>query len=52
MDDLVECYLGYKIIVFEEIVGKGKNQLIFDKIVLDVVFEYVVEDVDVMMKLY
>ena len=36
MDDLAERYLGHKTIVFEEVAGKGKNQLTFDKIALDV----------------
>ena len=36
MDDLAERYLGHKTIAFEEIAGKGKNQLTFDKISLEV----------------
>ena len=40
MDDLAERYLGHKTIAFEEIAGKGKNQLTFDKIALDVASEY------------
>ena len=52
MDDLAERYLGHKTIAFEEIAGKGKNQLTFDKIVLDVASEYAAEDADVTMKLH
>ena len=52
MDDLAERYLGHKTIAFEEIAGKGKNQLTFDKIALDVASEYDAEDADVTMKLH
>ena len=52
MDDLAEHYLGHKTIAFEEIAGKGKNQLTFDKIALDVASEYAAEDADVTMKLH
>ena len=52
MDDLAERYLGHKTIVFEEVAGKGKNQLTFDKIALDVASEYAAEDADVTMKLH
>lgn len=52
MDDLSERYLGHKTIAFEEIAGKGKNQLTFDKIALDVASEYAAEDADVTMKLH
>ena len=52
MDDLAERYLGHKTIAFEEIAGKGKNQLTFDKIALDVASEYAAEDADVTMKLH
>lgn len=52
MDDLAERYLGHKTIAFEEIAGKGKNQLTFDKITLDVASEYAAEDADVTMKLH
>ena len=52
MGDLAERYLGHKTIAFEEVAGKGKNQLTFDKIALDVASEYAAEDADVTMKLH
>lgn len=52
MDDLAERYLGHKTIAFEEIAGRGKNQLTFDKIALDIASEYAAEDADVTMKLH
>ncbi|MDD0824934.1 DNA polymerase I [Mannheimia sp. AT1] len=52
MDDLAYRYLGHKTIPFEEIAGKGKNQLTFDKIEIEKAAEYAAEDADVTMKLH
>ena len=52
MDDLSERYLGHKTIEFEELAGKGKNQLTFDQIELAKAAEYAAEDADVTMKLH
>jgi len=51
MDDLAKRYLGHQTISFEEIAGKGKNQLTFNQIPLDQAAEYAAEDADVTMKL-
>lgn len=51
MDDLAKRYLGHKTISFEEIAGKGKNQLTFNQIPLEQAAEYAAEDADVTMKL-
>jgi len=51
MDDLAKRYLGHQTISFEEIAGKGKNQLIFNQIPLEKAAEYAAEDADVTMKL-
>lgn len=51
MDDLAKRYLGHQTISFEEIVGKGKNQLTFNQIPLEKAAEYAAEDADVTMKL-
>lgn len=51
MDDLAKRYLGHQTISFEEIAGKGKNQLTFDQIPLEKAAEYAAEDADVTMKL-
>ena len=51
MDDLAKRYLGHKTISFEEIAGKGKNQLTFNQIPLEKAAEYAAEDADVTMKL-
>ncbi|HHW7518509.1 TPA: DNA polymerase I [Mannheimia haemolytica] len=52
MDDLAARYLGHKTIPFEELAGKGKNQLTFDKIEIAKAAEYAAEDADVTMKLH
>lgn len=51
MDDLAKRYLGHQTISFEEIAGKGKNQLTFNQIQLEQAAEYASEDADVTMKL-
>ena len=51
MDDLAKRYLGHQTITFEEIAGKGKNQLTFNQIPLEKAAEYAAEDADVTMKL-
>ncbi|MDP8050954.1 DNA polymerase I [Pasteurella atlantica] len=52
MDALADRYLGHKTISFEEIAGKGKNQLTFDKIELEQATQYAAEDADITMKLH
>nr|WP_314689495.1 DNA polymerase I [uncultured Haemophilus sp.] len=51
MDDLAKRYLGHQTISFEEIAGKGRNQLTFNQIPLEQAAEYAAEDADVTMKL-
>ena len=51
MDDLAKRSLGHQTISFEEIAGKGKNQLTFNQIPLEQAAEYAAEDADVTMKL-
>ena len=51
MDDLAKRYLGHQTISFEEIAGKGKNQLTFNQIPLEQAADYAAEDADVTMKL-
>ena len=51
MDDLAKRYLGHQTIGFEDIAGKGKNQLTFNQIPLEQAGEYAAEDADVTIKL-
>ncbi|WJM87000.1 DNA polymerase I [Dickeya chrysanthemi] len=52
MDSLSERYLQHKTITFEEIAGKGKNQLTFDQIPLEQAAVYAAEDADVTLRLH
>jgi len=52
MDTLAKKYLGHECISFTEIAGKGKKQLTFDQIDLDVASAYAAEDADVTLQLH
>ncbi|ATV44656.1 DNA polymerase I [Pectobacterium brasiliense] len=52
MDSLAERYLSHKTITFEEIAGKGKNQLTFNQIALEQAAPYAAEDADVTLHLH
>ncbi len=52
MDSLAERYLNHKTITFEEIAGKGKNQLTFNQIALEQAGSYAAEDADVTLQLH
>ncbi|MEI7342698.1 DNA polymerase I [Pectobacterium brasiliense] len=52
MDSLAERYLSHKTITFEEIAGKGKNQLTFNQIALEQAGPYAAEDADVTLHLH
>ncbi|ACS87720.1 DNA polymerase I [Musicola paradisiaca] len=52
MDSLSERYLNHKTITFEEIAGKGKNQLTFNQIPLEQAAVYAAEDADVTLRLH
>ncbi|MCW6568317.1 DNA polymerase I [Yersinia ruckeri] len=52
MDSLSERYLNHKTITFEEIAGKGKNQLTFNQIALEQASPYAAEDADVTLQLH
>lgn len=52
MDSLSARYLDHKTISFEEIAGKGKNQLTFNQIPLALAARYAAEDADVTLRLH
>jgi DNA polymerase-1 len=52
MDSLALKYLGYKTVSFEEIAGKGKNQLTFNQIELEKAAFYAAEDADITLRLH
>ncbi|MBV1907700.1 MAG: DNA polymerase I [Kangiellaceae bacterium] len=52
MNTLAKKYLGHDCISFETIAGKGKKQLTFDQIDLDIAAKYAAEDADVTLQLH
>ncbi|MGJ0129472.1 DNA polymerase I [uncultured Pantoea sp.] len=52
MDSLAARWLHHKTITFQEIAGKGKNQLTFNQIALEQASHYAAEDADVTLQLH
>lgn len=52
MDSLALKYLGMKTIKYEDVAGKGKAQVLFDKVEVDVASEYAAEDADITLRLH
>jgi DNA polymerase-1 len=52
MDSLALKYLSYKTVTFEDIAGKGKDQLRFDQIALEPAAHYAAEDADITLRLH
>nr|WP_278995834.1 DNA polymerase I [Plesiomonas shigelloides] len=52
MDSLSERHLGHQTITFDEVAGKGKNQLTFNQIPLEQAATYAAEDADVTLRLH
>ncbi len=52
MDSLALKYLGHKTIHFEDIAGKGKNQLTFNEIEVEKAAVYAAEDADISLRLH
>lgn len=52
MDSMADRLLRHKTITFEEIAGKGKNQLTFNQIDLEQAGRYAAEDADVTLQLH
>ncbi len=52
MDDLAEKYLDFSTIRFEELAGKGVNQLRFNQIDIESAAVYAAEDADITLRLH
>ncbi len=52
MDDLALKYLNHRTIHFEEIAGKGKKQLTFNQIAINIASPYAAEDADITLQLH
>ncbi|MGQ0502561.1 MAG: DNA polymerase I [Panacagrimonas sp.] len=52
MDTLADKYLGHKTITFEDVAGKGKNQISFNQVTLERAADYSAEDADITLRLH
>lgn len=52
MDALADQLLGVTTTKYEEVAGKGKKQLRFDEVSLDVASDYAAEDADITLRLF
>ena len=52
MDAVALKYLGHTTIKFEEVAGKGKNQLTFNQVPLETAAPYAAEDADISLRLH
>lgn len=52
MDTLALKYLGHKTTTFEQVAGKGKNQLSFNEVPIEQAGPYAAEDADIALRLH
>ena len=52
MDALALKYLGYKTLTYEDVAGKGKNQINFSEVPIDRASAYAAEDADITLRLH
>ena len=52
MDELAELFLAHKTIKYEDVAGKGKDAITFDRVPLDKALDYAAEDADVTLRLW
>ncbi len=52
MDELADLFLAHKTIKYEDVAGKGKDAITFDRVPLDKALDYAAEDADVTLRLW
>ena len=52
MDSVAHAYLGHTTIKYEEVAGKGKQQLSFNEVPLETAAAYAAEDADITLRLH
>jgi DNA polymerase-1 len=52
MDELAELHFDHQTIHFEDLCGKGKNQITFDRVPIDKASDYAAEDADITLRLH
>jgi DNA polymerase-1 len=51
LENIALDYLGYKILTYKEVVGKGKKQIGFEEVPVDIATKYSCEDADITLRL-
>ncbi|WP_445491837.1 DNA polymerase I [Rhodopseudomonas sp. RCAM05734] len=52
LDALTERWLGHANLSYGDVIGSGKNKLVFDKVAIDKATAYAAEDADVLLRLW
>lgn len=52
MDELAKLHFDHDTITFEQVCGKGKTQITFDRVPLDTALAYAAEDADITLRLH
>ena len=52
LDELAKLHLDHSCIKFSDVAGKGKAQITFDKVALDIALNYAAEDADITLRLH
>ncbi len=52
MDELAELFLDYQTVRYEDVCGKGKLKITFDRVELQPACDYAAEDADITLRLY
>lgn len=52
MDNLAQMYCGHQNIKYEEVAGKGKNQITFDHVAIEKALDYAAEDAEITLRLH
>lgn len=52
MDVLADYWLSHKTVKYEDVCGKGKNQITFDALLPEAALEYAAEDADITLRLW
>ncbi len=52
MDELAELHFDHQTIHFEDLCGKGKKQITFDRVPIDKASDYAAEDADITLRLH
>ncbi len=52
MDELAQLYCNHTPVKFEDVAGKGKNQVTFDHVPIEIALDYAAEDAEITLRLW